>query len=102
MNCAQNEYNLFKKKEHELRKREEKLQKQQEYTTLVNRLNSKVNFEELRLKYDTEIDAIKEDIKAKMKENKRLNEAFKAVKDSNEALRLQVNILILNRQVLKI
>lgn len=111
-----NEYNMFKKKEKQLKQREERLRQSEELisltvpvtssTTLTNNNNnsnpqpgglsrgsnvSKQRFEAFKAKYDQQLDTIREEIKQKMKENRRLYNAFKSIRDTNESLRLKVS-----------
>ena len=59
-------------------------------TLVNNELDSKLKFEEIKSKYDQQLSTIREDIRSKVKENKRLYHAFKSIRDSNESLRLKV------------
>jgi hypothetical protein len=57
----------------------------------LNKLDSKLRFEEIKLRYENEINSLRNDLKEKSKENKRLNEAYRIIKKSNETLKQQVN-----------
>ena len=58
----------------------------------LNKLDSKLRFEEIKLRYESEINNLRNDLKERSKENKRLNEAYKIIKASNESLKTQVNL----------
>jgi hypothetical protein len=52
-------------------------------------------YTDLKSRYENELAALKEELKEKTKENKRLNEAFKSIKQSNETLKSQVILIFL-------
>ena len=109
---------MFKKKEKQLKHREERLRQSEELISLTvpvtssttltnNNINnpqpggvsrgsnvSKQRFEAFKAKYDQQLDTIREEIKQKMKENRRLYNAFKSIRDTNESLRLKVSVVI--------
>lgn len=107
-----NEYNIFKRKEKLLKQREQRLRQQSEelisLTTTSSTLNnqqpittvtttqadSKQKFEAIKAKYDQQLELIRDEIKLKMKENKRLYHAFKSIRETNESLKLKVGGLI--------
>lgn len=80
------------KKEQELVKREQKLRRDEESLSVLHSIDNNLRFEQLKRKYDQELDNIKEDIKKKINENRRLSETYKICKDSNETLKQQVEI----------
>lgn len=51
-----------------------------------------VQFEAIKAKYDQQLDTIRDDVKLKMRENKRLYHAFKSIRESNESLKLRVGL----------
>lgn len=53
-------------------------------------LDTKLKIEEIKLNYDKELDDLKTEFKDKFKEHKRLHEAFKEIKNSNDNLKQQV------------
>ncbi len=59
----------------------------------MNQLNNNdlKNYTEFKSTYETEICNLREELKEKNKEVKRLNDAFRTIKQTNETLRLQVN-----------
>lgn len=86
---------MFKRKEKQLRQRELRLKQYEAATnmTMPNRMqpvDPKARFEAIKVKYDQQLDTIREDVKSKIRENKRLYNAFKSIRDSNESLRVKV------------
>ena len=71
-----------------------KLKQDEERLFKLAHLDAKLRFEEIKLKYDSEINGVKSDLKEKFKENKRLNEAFRTIKQTNDSLKQQVNTFI--------
>ena len=71
-------------------KRELKLKQDENEFYKFNKFDFKEKYDELTTKYENEIVSLKEDCKEKAKESKRLNEAFKTIKQSNESLKHQV------------
>lgn len=57
----------------------------------LNKLDSKLRFEEIKFRYENEINNLRNDLKEKSKENKRLNEAYRIIKKANETLKHQVS-----------
>lgn len=76
-----------------MRQRELKLKQSEEFLSVVNGQvdSSKPKFDQLKVQYDHRLEQIRDDIKSKVKENKRLYQAFKSIRDSNESLRLKVS-----------
>lgn len=58
--------------------------------TQFNKLDAKLRLEEFKLKYEDEIEKLKNEIKEKNKDNRRLNESFKLLKQANDSLKTQV------------
>lgn len=85
------EYQILQEREDDLKKREIKLKHDEERLLKLAHLDAKLRFEEIKLKYDNEISNIRNDLKEKFKENKRLNEAFRTIKQSNDSLKQQVS-----------
>ena len=86
----QSEYQILQEREHELKKREIRLSQDEDRLIKLNKLDSKLRFEEIKMRYENEINNLRNDLKEKAKENKRLNEAYKIIKKSNENLKSQV------------
>jgi hypothetical protein len=72
--------------------REDKLKLDEERLLKLAKLDAKLQLESIKVDYDNELDYLKNEFEKKIKENKRLNEAFKSIKQSNENLKLQVKI----------
>ena len=86
----QDEYEILQEREDELKKRELRLKLDEERLIKLAQLDTKLRFEEIRLNYDVELNNLKVEFKEKFKENKRLHDAFKAVKQTNDSLKQQV------------
>lgn len=58
-------------------------------------LNNKNGFDldQIKIKYNQEIENIKEEIKKKNSDNKRLSDSFRACKESNESLKNKVGTI---------
>ena len=54
-------------------------------------MDAKLRLEEIKINYDKEIEDLKTEFKEKFKDQKRLHEAFKAIKLTNEGLKQQMN-----------
>ena len=67
-----------------------RLKADEERLVKLAQLDTKLRFEEIRLNYDAELNNLKVEFKEKFKENKRLNDAYKLVKQTNDSLKQQV------------
>lgn len=55
-----------------------------------NEIDARLRIEEYRQSYEEEIDRLKEQLKEKAKECKRLNQSFSTIKQSNDSIKLKV------------
>jgi hypothetical protein len=81
---------MIEEKEYELAKRQLKLEQDEERLFRLNHLNHKLRYEDIKAKYEVELDTLRNEVKEKTRENKRLADSFKLLKQSNEALKQQV------------
>ena len=81
---------MLQEREQRLQQREAKLLDEEERLMRLAQLDVKLQFDEFKRKYITELAVIQSEFKEKLKENKRLHEAFRTLKQSNEALKERV------------
>ena len=55
-----------------------------------NEIDARLRVEEYRRSYEDEIDRLKEQLKERNRECKRLNQSFNTIKQSNDAMKQQV------------
>lgn len=70
------------------------LRQQQRAFSSSSSSSAQIRLEAIKAKYDQQLDMIRDDIKLKVRENKRLYEAFKSIRESNESLKLKVSRLL--------
>jgi hypothetical protein len=85
------EHQILNEREQDLKKRESRLSLNEERLVKLTKLDHKLKFEEIKYRYENEISNLHTDLREKSKENKRLNEAYKIIKRSNETLKQQLN-----------
>ncbi len=57
----------------------------------LTQIDAKLHLEEIKENYNKEIEDLKVEFKQKFRDQKRLNEAFKTIKQTNENLKQQLN-----------
>jgi len=81
----------LQEREDALKEREYKLKQDEERLLKLAHMDAKLHLEEIKENYDKEIEDLKIEFKEKFKDQKRLHEAFKAIKQTNESLKQQLN-----------
>jgi hypothetical protein len=81
---------MIEQKEYELAKRQLKLEQDEERLFRLNHLNHKLRFEDIKSNYEAELEDLRNELKEKTRENKRIADSFKLLKQSNDTLKQQV------------
>jgi hypothetical protein len=81
---------LLQECELDLKKRECRYLENEIRLNHFSELDIQARFDELKSKYEMELDHVKNELKEQKKENKRLNDSFKLLKQSNETMKNNV------------